>query len=239
MLAAKEPLLEVQKNYWKEWNTRSEYPHDRALRRGDKILALLRSLRCERPVLLDLGCGMGWFANQLAELGPTLGIDLSDEAIERAKAEFPRVEFRAGNVFEMDLPARHFDVIVSQEVIAHVPDQSGYLALAARVLKPGGHLILTTPNRFVHDRVAWPPRGPGHIESWLDKNELYRLLRLHFRVLRRTTAFPLGDQGILRLVNSPKLNRALGLVLSADRLTALKEWAGFGWTQIVLAAKKS
>ena len=182
---------------------------------------------------------MGWFANLLAEFGPTTGIDLCDDAIAQAKSKFPHVTFMAGNVFEMELPDQHFDVVVSQEVIAHVPDQTGYLECAARVLKPGGYLIVTTPNPYVHFRNYWAPIPPGHIEQWLSRGALKRLLRPHFHVLRTTTVVPIGRGGILRLVNSPKLKRALGPLFSPERIEAFKEWAGFGWTQIVLAQKRS
>lgn len=53
------------------------------------------------------------------------------------------------------------------------------------------------------------------------------------------TAVPMGNRGVLRFVNSYKLNWVLHLLLSAERIDALKEWAGFGWTQIVLAQKRS
>ena len=161
-----------------------------------------------------MGCGMGWFASQLAQFGPTTGIDLSDDAIAQAKSNFPQVTFMAGNVFEMELPERQFDVVVSQEVIAHVPDQPGYVEHAARGTKPGGYLIVTTPNRFVHFRNQWPPSPSGHIEQWLSRGALKRLLRPHFRVLRTTTAVPIGRGGILRLVHSTKLNWAFGLLFS-------------------------
>jgi SAM-dependent methyltransferase len=238
MQAVEHPSLALQKDYWKFWNSRAEYPHNCALRRGQKILAYLRSLGLERPNILDMGCGMGWFANELAAFGPTTGIDLSDHAVAKARANFPRVTFLAGNVLEMDLPAASFDVIVSQEVIAHVMDQQRYLEQAIRLLKPRGHLIITTANRYVQLRTYWPPTPPGHIEQWLSRGALKRLLRPHFRILRSTTAVPMGHQGLLRLVNSCKLNRALGLLLSDRQLEALKEWAGFGWTQIVLAQKR-
>jgi SAM-dependent methyltransferase len=242
MQATDYPSLDLQKEHWKYWNSRPGHPHRsnlRPLKRGDKILAYLRSLGLERPSILDMGCGMGWFADKLSQFGPTTGIDLCDEAIAQAKSNFPQVVFKAGNVYEMALPERHFDVVVSQEVIAHVPDQRGYLERAARVLKPGGYLIVTTPNRFVHDRTYWAPIPPGHIEQWLTRRGLKRLLRPHFKVLRTTTAVPMGHGGILRLVNSPKLNRVLELLFSPKRTEGLKEWAGFGWTQIVLAQKRS
>jgi 2-polyprenyl-3-methyl-5-hydroxy-6-metoxy-1,4-benzoquinol methylase len=243
MQETEHPTLELQKEHWKYWNSRPCHPYEdthlRPLRRGDKILGYLRSLPLERPTILDMGCGMGWFASLLAELGPTTGIDLSDDAIAQAKSKFPQVTFLAGNVYEMDLPERHFDVVVSQEVIAHVPDQPGYLERAARVLKPGGYLVVTTPNRFVHFRNHWAPIPPGHIEQWLSRRALKCLLRPRFRVLRTATVVPIGHGGILRLVNSPKLNWALGLLFSAERVDAFKEWAGFGWTQVVLAQRRS
>ena len=237
------PTVELQKEHWKYWNSRPRHPYNddylRPLRRGDKILRYLRSLPLERPTILDMGCGMGWFAHELSQLGPTTGIDLSDDAIAQAKARFPQVTFIAGSVFEMELPDQHFDVVVSQEVIAHVPDQPGYVERAARVLKAGGYLVVTTPNQFVHFRNDWAPIPPGHIEQWLSRRGLKQLLRPHFHVLRTTTAVPMGHGGILRLVNSPKLNRALGLLFSPERIEAFKERAGFGWTQIVLARKRS
>ena len=237
------PTLELQQQYWKFWNFRPGHPYNddclRPMRRGEKILAYLRSLRVERPTILDMGCGMGWFSDKLAQFGPTTGIDLSGEAIARAKSMFPRVTFMAGNVYEMSLPEQHFDVVVSQEVIAHVPDQSGYLEIAGRVLKPGGYLIVTTPNLFVHSRNQWAPTPPGHIEHWLTRRALKRLLRPRFRVLRTTTVVPMGRRGILRLVNSYKLNYVLGLLFPAERIDTFKEWAGFGWTQVILAQKGS
>ncbi len=236
------PPLELQKDHWKYWNFRPGHPYSddslRPLRRGDKIMTYLRSLRLERPTILDMGCGMGWFANELSKFGRTTGIDLCDEAIALAKSRYPQVTLVAGNLYEMTFPEGQFDIVVSQEVIAHVPDQKRYVELAARVLKPRGYLIMTTPNRFVHFRNYWAPIPPGHIEYWLTRRELKRLLRPHFRVLRTTTAVPMGHGGILRLVNSTKLNRLLGLFFSAERIEAFKEWACFGWTQIVLAEKR-
>jgi 2-polyprenyl-3-methyl-5-hydroxy-6-metoxy-1,4-benzoquinol methylase len=242
MQAIEHPTLELQKEHWKYWNFRPGHPEHctlRPFRRAEKILAYLRSLRLERPNILDMGCGMGWFADKLSQFGPTTGIDLCEEAIAKAKSNFSHVTFQAGNVYGMDLPEQYFNVVVSQEVIAHVPDQNGYLERAARVLKPGGYLIVTTPNLFVHNRNNWTPIPPGHIEQWLTRRGLKRLLRPHFQVLRTTTAVPMGRGGILRFVHSTKLNWTLERLFSPGQIEAFKEWAGFGWTQIVLAQKRS
>ncbi|WP_435011863.1 class I SAM-dependent methyltransferase (plasmid) [Tundrisphaera lichenicola] len=238
MIASAEPSIEVQKGYWKFWNTRPGYPHDRALRRGEKIVGYLLGLGLDRPRILDLGCGMGWLSGELAQFGPTTGIDLSEEAIDRARQEYPQATFYAGDVLDMELAEGQFDVVVSQEVIAHVPDQVEYLERAAWALRPGGYLILTTPNPFVHRRAEWPEQPPGHLEHWLTPRELNGLLRRRFRVLKRTTAVPLGNRGILWVVNSPRLGRLLEAIMTPRRLESMKEWAGFGWTQVALARKK-
>jgi ubiquinone/menaquinone biosynthesis C-methylase UbiE len=203
------------------------------------MLSWLHSLQLEHPKILDFGCGVGWFTEQLTDMGPATGIDVSEEAITLARSRYSRASFVAGDVLEMPLPIGEYDVVVSQEVIAHVPDQVKYLARAARVLKPGGYLILTTPNCFVQERSDWPPPAPGHIRQWLRRRALMRLLRPEFRVLKTTTVVPLGYRGVLRIANSYKLNRLLALVLGSDATTLLKERVGLGWTRAVLAQKRS
>jgi 2-polyprenyl-3-methyl-5-hydroxy-6-metoxy-1,4-benzoquinol methylase len=203
------------------------------------MLSWLHSLQLDHPKILDVGCGVGWFTEQLADIGPATGIDLSEEAIRLARSRYSRASFLAGDVLEMPLPISEYDVVVSQEVIAHVPDQEKHLARAAQVLKPAGYLILTTPNRFVEERSDWPRPAPGHIQRWLSRRALMRLVRLEFHVLKTTTVVPLGHRGVLRIVNSYKLNRLLTLVFGSDATTALKERGGLGWTRAVLAQKRS
>jgi len=85
----------------------------------------------------------------------------------------------------------------------------------------------------------WDPWPPEHIEKFLDMKGLKRLLVSHFRVLRTATVLPIGNAGILRLINSPKLNNALSLLIPERDLEILKERAGFGYSLLVLAQKMS
>jgi 2-polyprenyl-3-methyl-5-hydroxy-6-metoxy-1,4-benzoquinol methylase len=140
----------------------------------------------------------------------------------------------------MPLPMAHFDVVISLEVIAHVEDQDRYLERAAGALKPGGYLVITTVNKFVHDRIDWPEDSSAHIRYWLDRRSLRRLLSGHgFRVLRMMSVIPMGHRGILRFVNSHKLNAVVHRLIPEPALEALKERAGLGWTLIALASKPS
>jgi 2-polyprenyl-3-methyl-5-hydroxy-6-metoxy-1,4-benzoquinol methylase len=233
------PTLFEQQQFWDvKWEKEKDvYPNPWALRRGTVILDTLSSLPVAHPRIVDLGCGTGWLTAELGKRGDVVGVDLSERAITIARSRYPHINFLAGNVLEMALPAGQFDVAVSLEVIAHVEDQDGYLGCASKVLRPGGYLIVTTVNKFVYDRMDWPPQPPGHIEQWLDRKGLKRLLRPYFRVLWTTSVLPMGHRGILRMINSHKLNTVMQRLTSARSLEVLKERAGLGWTLVALAQK--
>jgi 2-polyprenyl-3-methyl-5-hydroxy-6-metoxy-1,4-benzoquinol methylase len=244
-LNTKCPTLEEQRRFWnshwQHWQDRKVL-NDLTRRRADVICSVFRSLQLERPEILDLGCGMGWFAEELASFGNVTGIDLSEEAIAQAKVRCPQAKFMAANILVDSLPGERFDVVVSQEVLAHVEDQSKYIRVAAELLKPGGYLILTTANKFVMDHLGqtkFTPCPPEHIENFLHMKDLKRLLHPYFHVLRTMTINPtVGSGGILRVTNSHKLNTALGLLVSSSTLEEWKERAGLGYSLLALARKR-
>jgi len=238
------PTMEEQRQFWnqhwQQWEDRKVL-NEWTERRAKEILDLLRGLALERPRILDLGCGRGWFTERLADVGEAHGIDLSPEAIAGARARRPDITYLAGSVYEAPLPKAYFDVVVSQEVIAHVEDQPKYLDLAAEVLKPGGYLIVTTGNKFVMDRlgeVGWYAYPPEHIERELYRGQLRKMLSSRFEVIKHLTIVPIGSRGILRLVNSHKLNSLARRIVPQKKLDAWKERAGLGWQMIVLARSK-
>jgi 2-polyprenyl-3-methyl-5-hydroxy-6-metoxy-1,4-benzoquinol methylase len=239
---AGEPAMEDQRRFWNHWNLDARCPdhlNQWALLRGEAILRTLSSLALEQPRIIDLGCGTGWLTEKLAAYGPVTGIDLSDEAVALARQRAPHINYIAADVFEMPLPQEHFDVVISQDVLAHIVDQQGYITLAARLLKPGGHLIITTTNRFVVERMSLPPQPPEHIERWLTMRSLRKLLRTHFTVLRTATVMPAGSKGVLRVVNSPKLESILKPLIAPAALAAAKERLGLGYNLVALARKRA
>ncbi|OLC77082.1 MAG: hypothetical protein AUH78_05170 [Gemmatimonadetes bacterium 13_1_40CM_4_69_8] len=225
--------------HWQHWRERRAI-NALMLRRGQRVLTIVASLALERPKILDLGCGNGWFSQELSRFGLVTGVDLSAEAIAMAEASYPHIPFLAGNVLTDTILSGHFDLVVSQEVLAHVDDQARYLEVAAEVLRPGGYLILTTANKFVMDRLgasSWDPWPREHIARFLDMRDVKRLLIPNFRVLRTSTFLPMGSAGVLRLINSYKLNKVLSLLIPERYLETLKERAGLGYSLLVLAQK--
>jgi ubiquinone biosynthesis O-methyltransferase len=131
--------------------------------------------------LLDAGCGTGWFSKPAAERGAKVtSMDLGEKLLEevKKKCESTRV---VGSIMEMPFEDNSFDYVVSSEVIEHIPDANAAIKELYRVLKPGGTLVLTTPNKvwyfaiwFANTFKLRPYQG---LENWLSQGELRRMLQ--------------------------------------------------------------
>ncbi|WP_459674832.1 bifunctional 2-polyprenyl-6-hydroxyphenol methylase/3-demethylubiquinol 3-O-methyltransferase UbiG [Acidisoma sp. 7E03] len=102
--------------------------------------------------VLDIGCGAGLLAEALAARGlPVLGLDAAAPAIQTAEAHAAGrglpLRYRAGRIEDLVAEGASFPVVTALELIEHVPDQAGFLALLAQVTAPGGLLFISTLNR--------------------------------------------------------------------------------------------
>jgi SAM-dependent methyltransferase len=241
------PSTGAQQAYWDERWEIQRSPNDWQKQRAQAICAMVRDLSLDSPRILDLGCATGWMTKWLSELGPAEGVDLSEAAIAQAKSQYPGIQFTAGDLYEIPLTSDPVDVVVCQEVIAHVSDQPLLVRRIAEAIKPGGYLIISAANKFVMDRlrdsdgiVGVGSEDPDeHIKKWLDMKGLKHLLEPYFSDIRTTSVIPMGERGWLRVINSPKLNKAVGWLISPRRLEALKERMGFGYSIIAMGQKKS
>jgi len=106
---------------------------------------------------LDVGCGEGGLTRMLWEKGyKSFGIDVDQEKIETAKKRFGATElnFEMQDAAALKFPDKSFDLVLCLELIEHIDDPEGLLIEIARVLKPGGTLVISTPNRFSPEGLA-------------------------------------------------------------------------------------
>jgi 2-polyprenyl-3-methyl-5-hydroxy-6-metoxy-1,4-benzoquinol methylase len=156
------------------------YAYAYAARRALTLALLTKAVPVGAHVL-DIAAAGGNFSLALAEMGyrvtwNDLRAELADYV--RLKHDRGQLEFAPGNAFELEFP-RLFDAVLITEVIEHVAHPDQFLAKVARLVKPGGHVILTTPNggyfrntlpRFsdcpdpsVYEQMQFGPNGDDHI----------------------------------------------------------------------------
>lgn len=130
----------------------------------------LRRLPARRGRLLDVGCGNGTFvAAALAQGFDAVGIDFSCTAIEMGRKHFGIEPLYCLSIAQLreQFPGQLFDVVTAFEVLEHMDDVQDFLTELATVLRPGGHLVVSVPNR---DR--WPRMlnegdlPPHHFTRW-------------------------------------------------------------------------
>lgn len=96
--------------------------------------------------LLDVGCGTGPMIELLTEVWPDrhyTGVDITPKMIEAASAKnLPNASFFVGDSENLPFPGASFDVLICANSFHHYPNPGAFFDGAARVLRPGGRLIL-------------------------------------------------------------------------------------------------
>jgi len=121
----------------------------------------LRLFRLEQPIMhrlfdslspsrvLDAACGTGRHSEYLAGRGHrVIGIDRSPEMLQRARLKVPSGDFREGNLEALPVEAESVDVVVCALALVHLPQVEGAIREFARVIRPGGRVIISDVHPF-------------------------------------------------------------------------------------------
>jgi 2-polyprenyl-3-methyl-5-hydroxy-6-metoxy-1,4-benzoquinol methylase len=173
-------------------------PPDFALRRRFLLEHVCTAVR-----VLDVGCGEGRFAAEVALAGAeVVAIDVAEEPLRRARARHPDLDVRLVQAEgPWPLADASFDVVWAGETIEHVADTAAWLSEVRRVLRSGGSLLLSTPahGRLAMLSLALSKRSfDAHFDPRTDHLRFYS---------RRTLTRLLGDFGF----NDISVHQAGGL----------------------------
>lgn len=109
------------------------------------VRAMVRALPVGRA--LDAGCGTGRHAGFLAGLGfDTIGVDATAAMLDAARESYPSVDFRQGRMEDLPVESGSVDLVVSALAVCHAPDLEAVFAELARVVRPGGAVIVSDPH---------------------------------------------------------------------------------------------
>jgi 2-polyprenyl-3-methyl-5-hydroxy-6-metoxy-1,4-benzoquinol methylase len=239
-------------NWWDFWNTsyRNEDNNDAVSNElFTRTAALINEITQKgNDRVLEIACGAGSLS-RLLTFSNYHGIDMSPAAVEIAREKSVRIErpvsaglptYEAADFHNWPLPPRPYDVAVCLDAVAYFRDQRLAVSKMVQSLRTSGTLVLSTINPIVYHRIRrtlTQPIEEGPVSRWLSRRELHALVESSgLKIERSFTIMPRGNMGILRLVNSHRLNSALGPHVEAA-LKHLKEDLGLGQYRIVVARK--
>jgi 2-polyprenyl-3-methyl-5-hydroxy-6-metoxy-1,4-benzoquinol methylase len=139
-----------------------ELTHDRLTARFDELMddydlgrrldvlvgSFLGAIDLRGKIVLDAGCGVGGVTGALVARGAhVVALDIGPQLAATTRSRH-HCEAVVGTLTALGFGADTFDVVVSSEAIEHTPDPDRSVVELYRVLKPGGHLVVSTPNRL-------------------------------------------------------------------------------------------
>ena len=130
-------------------------------------------------MVLEVGCGEGYGTALLAaEAAHVVGIDYDALTAAHAAASYPQADFVRANLAALPISSRAVDIVATLQVIEHVWNHREFVEECRRVLRPGGLLLVTTPNRLTFSPGLAAPVNPFHTKEFTAA-ELTALLVKH------------------------------------------------------------
>jgi len=184
------PHIDAMPAYYDDFygGEQPDKPSERQIRRSRRhFRRLARHARAGR--LLEVGAGDGYFLNAARDAGWTVeGLELSSPRVERAKKWFG-IDLAPRDLFTARLEPGTYDAVAMFQLIEHVHDPRGILRRSHELLRPGGILMMSTPNVLAYGRKnrdvnSW--RIPRHLFFFTPKTLVRTVENSGFDVLRRS-----------------------------------------------------
>ncbi|MBM3309249.1 MAG: class I SAM-dependent methyltransferase [Candidatus Altiarchaeales archaeon] len=158
---------EVARPWLKVWDSEDFNEHLASLKRMQERDAIIfLDFLPEEGKILDAGCGIGGACHliQEKESREIYGIDLLENAIKKANENKREdMHFSVGDITALNFPDNYFNLVLSRGVVEHLPEPEKAVAELSRVLKKGGILFITVPNKhcYTHRLYRWFYRRIG------------------------------------------------------------------------------
>lgn len=136
---------------------------------------------CRGKDVLDVASGEGYGSNLLAQVAVSvIGVEIDQVSVTHAQSGYgkPNLQFRLGDARALPLPDACVDVVVSFETIEHFYEHDLFINEIRRVLRPGGLLIISSPERDIYSPTQQTP-NPYHVRE-LTRSEFDQLLGAAF-----------------------------------------------------------
>jgi ubiquinone/menaquinone biosynthesis C-methylase UbiE len=139
----------------KAWEAESENWKSSLFYSSDSgLMKWLLKIGKKTDKILDQGCGIGQYAFSAYKQGfqNVIGMDLSQKLIETARSISKElnyeIEFIQGDIRKMPFENTQFNIVLSGGIVEHVPETEKAVFELARILKPGGYLLIHVPQRY-------------------------------------------------------------------------------------------
>jgi ubiquinone/menaquinone biosynthesis C-methylase UbiE len=168
---------------------------------------LVKEFAARGDHVLDVGCGEGYGSAIVGATGAEYrGVDVSVDSVAHARDRYdgPGVGFDAYDGGMLPYGDSAFDLVTSFQVIEHVEDVDGYLRELSRVARPGGRILLTTPNRTTRLADGERPWNRYHLREY-DAAGLGEALR---RVFAEVEVFGVRGSEEMERVEHARVARA-------------------------------